>query len=119
MDDHDEGFDSVQWPREPEQPESDSHIQSPFSPSTSLPDRTNSQRRSGSQTNEPQAGEDADGVDLAGIGADGILECTVDTPMKENDGTKDAYVSYLVTTHVHIPVAPLALLLLIFLPDRL
>lgn len=28
------------------------------------------------------------------------LECTVDTPIKENDGTKDAFVSYLITTHV-------------------
>ncbi|KAI5285394.1 intercellular trafficking and secretion [Ascosphaera acerosa] len=31
---------------------------------------------------------------------DGVLECTVDAPLKENDGTKDAYISYLVTTHV-------------------
>lgn len=30
----------------------------------------------------------------------GVLECTVDTPLKENDGTKDAYISYLITTHV-------------------
>ncbi|KAF2836288.1 Phox-like protein [Patellaria atrata CBS 101060] len=29
---------------------------------------------------------------------DGRLECTVDSPMKENEGTKDAYISYLVTT---------------------
>ncbi|KAK4170298.1 putative sorting nexin-4 [Cladorrhinum sp. PSN259] len=28
-----------------------------------------------------------------------ILECTVTDPHKENDGTKDAYVSYLITTH--------------------
>ena len=48
---------------------------------------------------EPQAGPLADAVDLAGIG-DGVLECRVDTPHKENDGTKDAYISYLVTTHV-------------------
>lgn len=48
---------------------------------------------------EAQAGDHADGVDLAGIG-DGTLECTVDTPLKENDGTKDAYVSYLITTNV-------------------
>ncbi|KAH6959289.1 hypothetical protein HG530_009419 [Fusarium avenaceum] len=27
------------------------------------------------------------------------LDCTVDTPIKENDGTKDAFVSYLITTH--------------------
>jgi sorting nexin-4 len=100
MDDHDEGFDSVQWPREPERQESDSHIQSSFSPTAQLPDRSMSQRRSGSNSSEPQAGEDADQVDLAGIGADGILECTVDAPMKENDGTKDAYVSYRITTHV-------------------
>ncbi len=51
-------------------------------------------------SSEPQAGEQADNVDLAGIGRDGTLEVTVDSPLKENDGTKDAYVSYLVTTHV-------------------
>ncbi|KAI9701662.1 MAG: intercellular trafficking and secretion [Bogoriella megaspora] len=47
----------------------------------------------------PQAGQNADDADLAGIGADGVLEATVDQPQKESDGTKDAYVSYLVTTH--------------------
>ena len=51
---------------------------------------------------EPQAGPLADAVDLAGIG-DGVLECRVDSPLKENDGTKDAYISYLVTTHVSAP----------------
>jgi sorting nexin-4 len=29
-----------------------------------------------------------------------ILECTVSEPHKENDGTKDSYVSYLITTNV-------------------
>jgi hypothetical protein len=29
---------------------------------------------------------------------DGHLECAVTNPRKENDGSKDAYVSYLVTT---------------------
>ena len=28
------------------------------------------------------------------------LDCTVGQPLKENDGTKDAFVAYLVTTHV-------------------
>jgi sorting nexin-4 len=28
------------------------------------------------------------------------LECTVGLPLKENDGSKDAFVSYLVTTNV-------------------
>jgi sorting nexin-4 len=32
-----------------------------------------------------------------------ILECTVSEPHKENDGTKDAYVSYLITTNVTCP----------------
>lgn len=29
-----------------------------------------------------------------------LLECIVSEPHKENDGTKDAYVSYLITTNV-------------------
>jgi sorting nexin-4 len=40
-----------------------------------------------------------DPLDLAGLGG-GTLECTVNSPIKENDGTKDVFVSYLVTTHV-------------------
>ncbi|KAI9684087.1 MAG: intercellular trafficking and secretion [Trizodia sp. TS-e1964] len=39
-----------------------------------------------------------DPIDLAGVG-DGSLECTVDSPLKENEGTKDVFVSYRVTTH--------------------
>lgn len=50
---------------------------------------------------ENQAGPNADAVDLAGVG-DGVLECIVGSPNKENDGTKDAFVSYLVTTHVRL-----------------
>ncbi|KAG4431539.1 intercellular trafficking and secretion [Cadophora sp. M221] len=44
----------------------------------------------------------ADAMDLAGVG-EGVLECTVTQPIKENDGTKDAYVSYLVTTNTTFP----------------
>jgi sorting nexin-4 len=46
-----------------------------------------------------QAGRNADGMDLAGVG-EAKLECTVTHPLKENDGSKDAYMSYLVTTIV-------------------
>ena len=53
--------------------------------------------RSGSAS--MQAGRAADDLDLAGVG-NATLECIVTQPIKENDGTKDAYVSYLVTTHV-------------------
>lgn len=31
-----------------------------------------------------------------------ILECTVSEPHKESDGTKDAFVSYLITTNVRM-----------------
>ncbi|KAK5992418.1 Sorting nexin-4 [Cladobotryum mycophilum] len=31
------------------------------------------------------------------------LDCTVNSPIKENDGTKDAFVSYLITTHSTFP----------------
>jgi sorting nexin-4 len=39
-----------------------------------------------------QLGNNADAIDLAGVG-EGTLECTVTQPLKENDGSKDAYVS--------------------------
>jgi len=54
--------------------------------------------RKGSNTTT-QPGRTADMMDLAGVG-DAKMECSVTSPIKENDGTKDAYVSYLVTTHV-------------------
>jgi hypothetical protein len=81
---------------------------------------TNGKRRARAVTPPPQAGYNADALDLAGVG-DGRLECTVDSPLKENDGSKDAFVSYLVTTHVS---SRRATLLIIYqnaylLPDRL
>jgi len=99
--DHHDDFDSVSWRNDPE-----SDLSRPTTAGTdaddahSRPDRDiNGKRRMSSTQEEPQAGPLADAVDLAGIG-DGVLEVTVDSPLKENDGTKDAYVSYLVTTHV-------------------
>lgn len=91
------GFDSVQWDRTdhaPTSPGSNSFEDS------SLPHRSVSDRRTSTASSEPQAGENADNIDLAGIGPDGVLDCVVDSPMKESDGTKDAYVSYKITTHV-------------------
>lgn len=54
-----------------------------------------------SASDSGQAEQDADDVDLAGIG-NGTLDCKVNSPLKENDGTKDAYVSYLVITEVRM-----------------
>lgn len=74
--------------------------------------------RVGSSTSAEHEGHDeegagsksqaGDGVDRSGLqhldpshaGGDEILECTVTDPHTENVGTKDAYVSYLITTHV-------------------
>lgn len=101
------GFDSVQWDRDREgQAPEESTSASGFPAQSSLTDRSVSRGRNGSTGSEPQAGENADAVDLAGIGPEGILECTVDTPLKENDGTKDAYVSYLISTHVGCQPSP-------------
>lgn len=94
MDEHND-FDSISWQREDAaQAEGSAAFEA------NLPTRHVTDRRSESMSSEPQAGDQADNVDLAGIGRDGVLEVTVDAPLKENDGTKDAYVSYLVTTHV-------------------
>lgn len=105
MDEHDD-FDSVSWRNDPE-----SDASRPTTSGTDAEEAhnydhdTNGKRRMSSAHEEPQAGPLADAVDLAGIG-DGVLECRVDTPLKENDGTKDAYISYLVTTNVSSPDYP-------------
>ncbi|PKY07471.1 hypothetical protein P168DRAFT_309187 [Aspergillus campestris IBT 28561] len=98
MDQHDD-FDSVSWRHDP-----DSDLSRPTTSGTDAEEApeyhhdANGKRRMSSAEESPQAGPLADAVDLAGIG-DGSLECLVDSPLKENDGTKDAYISYLVTTH--------------------
>jgi sorting nexin-4 len=46
-----------------------------------------------------QVGRNPDPLDIAGVGA-ATLNCTVGSPIKENDGSKDAYISYLITTNV-------------------
>lgn len=105
MDEHDD-FDSVSWKHDP-----DSDASRPTTSGTDAEEShrfdadTNGKRRMSSAHEEPQAGSLADAVDLAGIG-DGVLECQVDSPLKENDGTKDAYISYLVKTHVGAPFLP-------------
>ncbi|ROT39343.1 hypothetical protein SODALDRAFT_378442 [Sodiomyces alkalinus F11] len=38
----------------------------------------------------------------AGLGGE-VLECTVSSPLKENEGSKDVFVSYLITTYTTFP----------------
>lgn len=96
----DNDFDSISWRNDPE---SDSSRPNTAGPSDA--DDRNGRGNAGGKRSESisslPVGESADGVDLGGIG-NGRLDCTVDTPLKENDGTKDAYISYLVTTHVGV-----------------
>lgn len=54
-----------------------------------------------------QAGENADARDLAGIGVHGRLDVSVGEPRKENEGTQNQYISYLVTTDVGVHCSPL------------
>ena len=49
-----------------------------------------------------QAGHAADAQDLAGVGIHGRLDCTVTKPQKENEGTQNQFISFLVTTNVCI-----------------
>jgi len=99
-------FDSVSW-----QNERASDTSRPTAAVTSeLGDPVYGANSSGKRKASPssnQAGSQADAVDLAGIG-EGRLDCTVDTPHKENEGTKDAYVSYLVTTKVRLSAPEIA-----------
>lgn len=98
MDPTDDDFDSVSWRNDPSSDLSRPTTSGTDAEDAQPPDRDFHGKRRMSVAEEPQAGPLADAVDLAGIG-DGVLECSVDSPLKENDGTKDAYISYLVTTH--------------------
>lgn len=96
MDDPAEDFDSVQWRREDDN--RDGARDTSKGPVGKL--KSNGKRRKSASHHGGPPDRNADAVDMAGIGQLGYLECTVDGPQKENDGTKDAFVSYLVTTHV-------------------
>ena len=98
----DNDFDSVSWQND----EGDNDSSRPNTALSNEPGEpvygANASGKRKASHSSNQAGPQADAVDLAGIG-DGRLDCTVDKPLKENDGTKDAYVSYQVTTHVSLP----------------
>lgn len=91
-------FDSITWAND-----GDTHESNPSRKRTPSGERSRARPTSTGKQKathiEHQAGPNADALDLAGVG-DGRLDCKVDSPQKENEGTKDAFVSYLVTTHV-------------------
>jgi sorting nexin-4 len=99
MEDPANDYESVRWERpEQEAYEAEEQEYSANSQST-LPQRPKAARQGDSHAGS-QADHTADKVDLAGIGNEGFLVCTVEKPAKENEGTKDVYMSYQITTHV-------------------
>lgn len=86
-----DNFSNISWHSE--------HNQDEAGPSTSPPrDSLSSPEFSKSIPDPGRASSDEEGHGHGHHGGE-ILECTVSDPHKENDGTKDAYVSYLITTH--------------------
>lgn len=70
-------------------------------PQPAAQERPNSDERRQAKSASAETAPATQAMDLAGLEG-GTLECTVTQPIKENDGTKDAYVSYLVTTKVYL-----------------
>ena len=94
---HDD-FANVSWQQDPARQGTGSSVAGPRAEGEGAGPGSNGKRHGSTG----QIGRSADSMDLAGVG-EGILECTVTSPLKENDGSKDAYVSYLVTTNVCLP----------------
>lgn len=110
-------FDSVSWRNDAGSDASRPTTSHTDTEPTESSQVANGKRRMSSADDEQPAEETVDSH-----GLDGMLECTVDTPLKENDGTKDAFISYLVTTHVSrntLPVDPWRLTCSRRLVDRL
>lgn len=92
----DNDFDSVSWKDEHD----DDGLEGATGESSTRAHNVNGKQRASSGGDLDTADEEP--ADVMGF-EDGVLVCTVGTPLKENDGTKDAYISYLVTTHVRRP----------------
>jgi sorting nexin-4 len=112
--DHDDSFANVSWQSDPNAPPTTNLSRSAISPRMEPQEAQNGKRRGSGG----QLGHNALDLDLAGVG-EGVLECTVTSPIKENDGSKDAYVSYLVTTNVcPLTLCPFCSPILLFGPEE-
>lgn len=89
-------FDAVSWRSPPRTHDGTDDEESEFSsPTVAGLDAPSNAYHS----EEPQAGINPDRISLSGVDPT-LLVTTVSDPATENDGTKDAYVSYCVTTKV-------------------
>jgi len=102
-----DNFDSVRWRDDDEDSVDDfaHHTSSVKSPVGGLNGGSGSSYTEHQRQHSPggQAGSNPDALELAGVGR-GVLETHVSDPQTEGEGTKDAYVSYLVTTDVNLSV---------------
>lgn len=91
--DHDQdNFSNISW-------HSEQNVD-PAGPSTSTShDTIQSPDYAKNRPEGDRAGDDETSLDHGHTGGE-ILECVVSEPHKENDGTKDAYTSYMITTNV-------------------
>ncbi|KAI5287014.1 intercellular trafficking and secretion [Ascosphaera atra] len=90
------GFDSVSWRNDGDSDQSRPGTSGTIAEDSRTSRDVNGKRRA-DRDDEEDTGDHSglsQPLDFAGAG-EGVLECTVDAPMKENDGTKDAYISYL------------------------
>ncbi|EGD91294.1 sorting nexin-4 [Trichophyton rubrum D6] len=93
-------FDSVSWRNDGDSdPSRPATSYTDIDNASSSRDNPNGKRRI-SSTGDEVLSPVQDGAFAAALD-NGMLECTVDTPLKENEGTKDVYVSYLVSTHTN------------------
>lgn len=85
MDQHQDDFSNVSW-------NTDEHTAAESSSSVTATEYDEDADRNGHHTYESDApGNDDDRE---------VLDCTVSEPLKENEGSKDTFVSYLITTNV-------------------
>lgn len=85
--DHDQdNFSSISWTE---------HADDPANP---IPSTGQRGQHAGEAAGAGKTGEE---IDYLALGTE-KLECTVGSPLKENDGSKDAFISYLITTRVRI-----------------
>lgn len=95
-------FDDVSWGKDPASVFDEARVASPTSPSASRITPTGRVQGNGPVAPSNQLGRDADPLDIVGQDGGSII-CTVTSPLKENDGTKDTYISYLITTTTDFP----------------
>jgi sorting nexin-4 len=110
-------FSNVSWQNDPRSNTSRTNTSRSLEERNGAGSSNSNGMRQGGGSSSSHPDDRGDPLDLAGVGG-GILECTVSSPIKENEGTKDVFVSYLVTTHVRGFSFNFTKTLLMVIPDQ-